>query len=136
MVAPLSSVVVQEPALYSSNPAQKHVGTFRFVDPLSEEDWDCQVAHFGEATFFHSRAWAKVLHSAYRFRPLYLVSGSAQVPDAIIPWMEVDSFLTGRRGISLPFSDNCEPLLASGEQFAQIWNRVTAHAGERPWRYV
>ena len=38
----------------------------------------------------------------------------------LLPLMEVDSWLTGRRGISLPFTDECEPLYPDAESFKNL----------------
>ncbi|HZZ17765.1 MAG TPA: GNAT family N-acetyltransferase [Opitutaceae bacterium] len=50
--------------------------------------------------------------------------------------MEVNSILTGRRGISLPFTDECEPLSQDQASFRKCYDRILSHAREHNWRYV
>jgi hypothetical protein len=61
-------------------------------------------------SFFHGSAWAKTLQGAYGFKPVYFTASEADGRSSILPLMEVNSWLTGRRGIALPFTDDCEPL--------------------------
>jgi hypothetical protein len=51
-----------------------------------------------------------VLHHAYGFEPLYLVVQDSGSLIAALPMMDVRSWLTGRRGVSLPFTDECGSL--------------------------
>ena len=50
---------------------------------------------------------------------------------AVLPLMEVDSFFTGRRAISLPFSDFCEPLISSGVNLKRIRHKVIDYSKEK-----
>src|SRR5436190_11674249 len=81
------------------------------VDPLVDPNWDNAVANLPGASFFHTAAWARVLRDTYQFQPTYFTDQRPDgTIDALVPVMEVDSWLTGRRGISLPFTDECCPL--------------------------
>src|SRR4029077_12922920 len=81
------------------------------LDPLSDPDWDHAVLSHPDCDFFHSAAWAKVLRKTYRHQPTYLHFSRQGKLVALVPMMEVRSFLTGCRGVCLPFSDFCEPLM-------------------------
>src|SRR5258708_24878580 len=48
----------------------------------------------------------------------------------------VDSWLTGRRLVSLPFSDHCEPLVDSPAELQAILSAVTQLANQDKLRYV
>jgi hypothetical protein len=48
--------------------------------------------------------------------------------------MEIDSFLTGRRGVSLPFSDYCEPLASSQEEFQELFTEATEYGKQHRWK--
>ncbi len=62
------------------------------------------------SSIFHSTGWLEALHGTYGYRPVVL-STSVQGPlnDGLV-FCDVDSWITGRRWVSLPFSDHCEPL--------------------------
>jgi lipid II:glycine glycyltransferase (peptidoglycan interpeptide bridge formation enzyme) len=50
--------------------------------------------------------------------------------------MEVKSFLTGKRGVSLPFSDHCGPILSNGITPQEIIDFVTTHGKKSGWKYI
>jgi CelD/BcsL family acetyltransferase involved in cellulose biosynthesis len=63
-----------------------------------------------DATVFHHPAWAALLTETYGYRPLVLAQVAGDDTIAGIPMLEVRSWLTGRRFVSLPFSDYCPAL--------------------------
>src|SRR3990167_10276631 len=78
------------------------------INPLVYPDWDKLVLSTPNYSFFLSSAWARVLHETYKYKPLYFTLIKNNKLSALIPFMEVGSILTGKRGVSLPFSDYCE----------------------------
>jgi len=111
-------------------------GTVRRVDPTSDSQWDAELAACPGATFFHGASWARVLQSAYGFTPVYFAIRNAGRMESLLPMMEVDSWLTGRRGVSLPFTDECRPLCADPDTFKCLYREVQAYAETRRWKYV
>ena len=83
-----------------------------YVDPLSGDDWDELLERYSGASFFHTSAWAKVLVSTYGHKPYYLRFFSGADILGLLPMMEVRTTLSGRRGICLPFTDFCGPLMS------------------------
>jgi hypothetical protein len=77
-----------------------------------------------------------VLQQTYGHRPLYLQFSSGRRLAALIPLMEVRSVFTGRRGVCLPFSDVCEPLIFDPEVIGFIRDRLIRLAHERRWKHV
>src|SRR5207247_2805522 len=57
-----------------SHPTQSSI---RLANPLQEPDWDHWVLAHPDSNFFHSAAWAKVLHESYGYHPTYLVATEA-----------------------------------------------------------
>jgi hypothetical protein len=53
---------------------------------------------------------------------------------ALIPLMEVNSFLTGRRGVSLPFTDYCTPIIANGIPFQNPFEQIIKNGKKCGWR--
>ena len=47
---------------------------------------------------------------SYKFKPTYYTLFENGELNAVVPMMEVKSWITGKRAICLPFSDFCEPL--------------------------
>jgi hypothetical protein len=107
---------------------QKAHSESRIIDPTATKGWDRWLEYFPDATAFHTAAWAAVLKRTYGHIPLYLVeklvdgksaptdaggyaphppSPIPDLPSAILPLMEIRSRFTGRRGVCLPFTDQC-----------------------------
>ncbi len=107
----------------------------RFVDPLVDPEWDQLVLSHPDATFFHSAAWARVLAKSYGHKPFYLCFSDGGRPQALVPVMEVKSSFTGRRGVCLPFSDFCPPLLFNGSEPGLVVARLSDLARERNWKH-
>ncbi|MEZ5329465.1 MAG: GNAT family N-acetyltransferase [Verrucomicrobiales bacterium] len=92
-------------------------------------DWDSLARLHPDCSVFHTSAWARVLASTYpRHTPNYLRVHSARSGKtvALIPIMEVNSSFTGRRGVSLPFSDFCDPLIFAPEHWPERRNESEA----------
>lgn len=101
------------------------------VDPTKTENWDELVLSFPSYSFFHSSDWARVLNETYNFTPHYLKVTESGDTKAVLPLMEVDSLFTGRRAVSLPFSDFCEPLVSSGANLKRIRHKVIDYSKEK-----
>jgi hypothetical protein len=106
------------------------------IDPAAHQDWDDLVLNTPGHSFFHSAAWSKVLRESYGYTPLYFAARDRGRFGALFPVMEVDSVLTGRRGVSLPFTDCCEPIATSAAEFHDVFAAVIAIGKERRWKYV
>jgi hypothetical protein len=106
------------------------------VDPSGEKDWDELLCQTPGSSFFHTSAWADVLGEAYHYKPLYFTVQKEDAFEALLPVMEVDSFLTGKRGVSLPFTDYCEPIASDAAQFRELFDAAVALGKKRRWRYL
>ena len=106
------------------------------LDPLADHTWDDIVTTHDEHSIFHRSAWARVLTQSYGHRPYYLRISLEGVEAALVPLMEVDSFLTGRRGVSLPFSDFTGFLWVNASQASLVYQAVLNFAAERRWKHL
>ncbi len=71
------------------------------------------------ATVFHTPMWRDVLISTYGYEPFYLAARKDDGICAILPLLFVKSRLTGKRLVSLPFSNICGPI-GDPEAFAVL----------------
>jgi hypothetical protein len=110
--------------------------TFDIVNPLDIPNWDDLVLATGTASFFHSSAWARVLHESYGYKPVYFASFDGSRLVSVIPFMEIDSWLTGRRAVSLPFSDYCDAIVPDEEFSRESLGHVTELGRRARWKYV
>lgn len=106
------------------------------INPVQNPGWDLVVALHPDATCFHTSAWAKVLHKTYGHQPFYLQFSRGRSLAALVPLMEVHSAFTGRRGVCLPFSDLCEPLIFDSEVTDLVKDRIVDFARERCWKHL
>lgn len=106
------------------------------TNPSEHSDWDAQLANHPNFSFFHNAAWSKVLTSTYGYAPVYFITREGSQVQSLLPLMEVDSWLTGRRGIALPFTDDCEPLDNDEASFQELFQSAIEFGKSRGWKYV
>jgi CelD/BcsL family acetyltransferase involved in cellulose biosynthesis len=107
----------------------------RVLDPTCDASWDRLVTTHHDFTFFHCSAWMRVLCKTYGHKPLALYCSRHRRPKVLLPLLEVASRLTGRRGVSLPFTDSCAPLVFDECDPAIVFENLHALARERSWKY-
>lgn len=78
----------------------------RSHDPLIEDF----LRASGKASVYHTPEWRDAVISTYGYEPIYLGSMEEGRLKALLPTMLVESWLTGRRLVSLPFSNICGPV--------------------------
>lgn len=109
---------------------------FSIINPVKYPHWDEILLSTEGYSFFHSSSWADVLKETYDYTPFYFSIITNDKILALIPFMEINSFLTGRRGISLPFSDYCEPILNGNISNFDLFLEILKFAKRRGWRYL
>ncbi|HPW15163.1 MAG TPA: GNAT family N-acetyltransferase, partial [Nitrospira sp.] len=104
------------------------------INPLTALDWDDTVLSHPGSTFFHTTAWARVLHDTYGFNPVYMAVFDDGHLSGLLPCMDVDRLIGGRRGIGLPFTDDSAPLVEDETQFLDLAHSLIALGRIRGWR--
>ena len=90
------------------------------IEPCDER-WLAFAASHAQANIFHHPAWINLLAECYGYRPFIIaVQDDEGELFAGMPIMEVNSFLTSRRWVSLPFSDYCVPLSRDDESLEKL----------------
>lgn len=86
------------------------------ADPLRDPRWQALVERDARASIFHHPAWLEALHRTYGYQPIVLTTAAPgeELRSGVV-FCRIDSWLTGRRIVSLPFSDHCEPLVDASE---------------------
>lgn len=83
-------------------------------NPLSDPRWDDFLQRHPDASVFHSTPWLQALTKTYGYEVIaYTTNSSGEDLENAVVFCRVNSWLTGRRLVSLPFSDHCEPLVNS-----------------------
>jgi hypothetical protein len=106
------------------------------IDPLRFPGWDEWVQTFNGHNIFHSRSWARVLARSYGYQPHYLVLYRNGAPQAAWPMLQTQSAWAGRKGVSLPFSDHCAPLVSDEKDFNDLFDEIVSHARRHKWKSI
>src|SRR2546422_4513740 len=104
------------------------------VDPFTYPDWNACLLAAPSASIFHTTNWLRVLQESYGYRPYYFACFKEQQLTALLPFMEVKSWVTGVRGVSLPFSDYCEPVIETQTAAPEVLAPVILAARQRQWK--
>ena len=100
------------------------------LDPRTDPRWEDFVGRAARATMFHHPAWLALLADQYRygFAASCVLDGDGRIV-AGLPWARIDSRLTGKRLVALPFSDACPPLTDGGSK-EELARAVEEHRTE------
>ena len=113
----------------------RDTGKVRIVDPTCDSDWDQIVFTHPDGNVFHTSAWARVLGKTYGHKPFYFELSQGGEPAVLLPLMEVASHFTGNRGVCLPFSDSCGPLVFGQVGQTSLIETLVKLGRDRKWRY-
>jgi CelD/BcsL family acetyltransferase involved in cellulose biosynthesis len=106
------------------------------IDPLSDPRWQRFVDRDPQAGIFHTSSWLEALRRTYGYEAVaYAVIGEDQEVISGIPFCRISSAITGRRLVSLPFSDHCQPLIADGDHLRLLLSAVDADVARDNMKY-
>jgi CelD/BcsL family acetyltransferase involved in cellulose biosynthesis len=107
------------------------------INPLCDPRWEALVQSHPRSSVFHSTNWIRALQTAYGYCPLVVTTCS---PDAALTngilFCRVNSWLTGRRFVSLPFSDHCEPLVSTSTELDGLLQHMGRYADAGKEKYI
>lgn len=107
------------------------------LHPLTDSRWDRFVEEHPRASVFHTSAWLTALHRTYGYEPVAFTTSAANqdLKNALV-FCRVESWLTGRRLVSLPFSDHCDPLVEQEDATAIMTRLAEQELSQNHWKYV
>ena len=107
------------------------------LDPSKDPRWRELVARHPHASVFHTTEWLSALRQTYGYTPVAVTtSAPGQDLEDGIAFCEVRSWLTGRRLVSLPFADHCEPMVDRGDSLAAIGGHLERVQRAEGWKYI
>ena len=104
------------------------------INPIDFPHWDDLLLAGGNYSFFHTSSWAKVLSESYNYKPIYFSLIQNSKFKVLLPVMEVKSFITGTRGVSLPFTDYCSPIATDETLFRGTFEKVLQFGKKNNWK--
>ncbi|MBW2011649.1 MAG: peptidoglycan bridge formation glycyltransferase FemA/FemB family protein [Deltaproteobacteria bacterium] len=106
------------------------------INPIEYPNWDKLLLTNKDYSFFHTSSWARVLFESYGYKPIYFTLIDGGKLSALIAVMEINSWLTGKRGVSLPFTDFCSPIVYEKSQFKEIIKSLIEYGRKGGWKYI
>lgn len=112
------------------------MGVFE-LDPITDPRWKAFTDLRLDATVFHRVEWLQALKHCYNYEPraLSLTPPGSPLRSGVV-FCRIRSALTGNRLVSLPFSDHCEPLVNSPEEFDVLLKSLTERVALTGLKYV
>lgn len=107
------------------------------LQPLSDARWAQFIQGNPRSSVFHTIEWLSALHRTYGYEPIAFTTSAANtdLQNAAV-FCRVESWLTGPRLVSLPFSDHCEILAESATDVATIMSALEAQMHRNRLNYV
>lgn len=106
------------------------------MNPTEDPAWDRRLLAHPDYSFFGGSAWAKVLSDSYGYTPAYFTRARGGELHSVLPLMEVKSRLTGCRGVSLPFTDDCKVLSPEPGAARAVIEEAMKWGRARDWKYL
>lgn len=107
------------------------------IDPLRDARWSDFVQRHPDAGLFHSTGWLEALRRTYGYEPLVVTT--SQEDESLsngIVLCRVHSRVTGRRLVSLPFSDHCEPLVRDASELEVLIAFLKKQVADGCYQYL
>lgn len=110
--------------------------SLEIINPIEYPGWDDLLFCQPDYSFFHTSHWASVLHDSYGYQPRYFAILDRKKLSACIPVMEIRSALTGTRGVSLPFTDYCTPLVPAAFSLDDMFSNLVQYGIKAGWQSI
>ena len=107
------------------------------IDPVRDPRWSEFLKKHPRASVFHTPGWLEALRRTYDYEPIAYTNSppGGEIRNGLV-FCRINSWLTGRRLVSLPFSDHCEPLLDTAEEMEFFIGRLRTEVGAQALKYV
>jgi len=110
---------------------------FYQIDPTKDARWAELVERHPRASIFHTVGWLKALRKTYGYEPVAFTTSppTGHLENGLV-FCRINSWLTGRRIVSLPFSDHCEPLCDSAQELNFLVRYLQTALEHKEWKYL
>src|SRR6516162_4756143 len=94
---------------------------FYEINPETDSRWSTLVESHPAASIFHTVGWLKALRQTYGYRTTVFTTNppESSLTNGVV-FCRMNSWLTGSRLVSMPFSDHCEPLAQNAEEVTRL----------------
>jgi CelD/BcsL family acetyltransferase involved in cellulose biosynthesis len=110
---------------------------FYSFDPCTDPRWPVFLDRHPAASVFHSAGWLEALRRTYGYKPI-AYTGSRPGADLVegFPFCRVSTWISGRRLISVPFSDHAALLTDDGDALRELFSFLSRQLETKACRYV
>jgi hypothetical protein len=123
------------PLVNANESCASSLGQLQLADPLSS-DWNIALAGYHDATIFHTTEWARVLQDSYGYTPYYFRWQEGEGAK-LFCFFEIDSWLTGKRAVSLPFTDETAALgIDHSDAVKRALKNVSEVGRKKRWKRI
>src|SRR6266849_3544905 len=107
------------------------------LDPLRDPRWAVLSEKHPDASVFHTPGWLEALRRTYGYEPVAYTTASpgTDLTNGVV-LCRIRSLVTGRRLVSLPFTDHCEPLTERPEDLESLLHFLESRRTEEGWKYI
>lgn len=107
------------------------------IDPICDPRWKALVDSHPKASVFHSTTWLRALQTVYGYEPIAITTcpPGGRLTNGIV-FCRIRSWVTGRRCVSVPFSDHCEPLIDRQDELDEMLLHMKRYVDEDRWKYI
>ncbi|MDH3599803.1 MAG: GNAT family N-acetyltransferase [Candidatus Tectomicrobia bacterium] len=107
------------------------------IDPIRDPRWPAFLKRHPEASIFHTPEWLHALQRTYAYQPVVYTTTPPGHPLANgIAFCRIASRLTGKRLVSMPFTDHCQPLVHEPSALSELCCGLQHTSDQMPWKYV
>ena len=107
------------------------------INPLADARWKDFCQRHPRSSVFHTAGWLEALRRTYGYEPIaYTTSSPTQELKNAVVFCRIESWLTGRRLVSLPFADHCEPLVDEDRDREEIFAALRRALKQDRFKYV
>ncbi len=109
---------------------------YRF-QPLQDSRWEDFLQRHPRSSVFHAAQWLEALRQTYGYEPVALTTSPPNVDlrNAVV-LCHVNSWVTGRRLVSLPFSDHCDLLVDTQDDMVAVLSDLKAQLYRDMLQYI
>lgn len=108
----------------------------KIINPSEYRNWKDQILKFNHYSFFHTSEWSEVIEKSYGYKPAYFCTFREDEICSVLPAMQIESRITGKRLVSLPFSDFCEPLFTSLDDSEKLKEFIFDYCEQNNLKYM
>jgi CelD/BcsL family acetyltransferase involved in cellulose biosynthesis len=107
------------------------------VDPFSDPAWDTFVINHPFGWVSHLTGWNRILKSSFpHLKAFFLALKNGGCIEAALPLYEVNSRLSGKRLVSVPFATLSDPLVKDESQMRALVNEAIRYSRDIDAKYL